>query len=120
MRIREENKIPFLDVMIHKQTANLTFGWYQKPNWAVQYLHYHSFVPSGWKKSSLNGLKSRLLRICSVDHLEEAVYEVYTALGNNGYPNIFIQKHFLKYEPTPINNRQVTVPRKTCLYTCPS
>ena len=92
-----ENKVPFFDVMIHMQTAKLSFGWYHKPNWAGQYLHYHSFVPLGWKKSLLNGLKSRLLTICSVEHIEEAVHEVYRVLGNNGYPNIFIQNHFMEY-----------------------
>ena len=56
-------ELPFLDILLVRGSAELTFGWYHKTSWSFQYLHYTSFVPLHWNTGFLKGLEHRVVTL---------------------------------------------------------
>ena len=104
--------IPFLDVRIHSNTNGLKLSWYHKDTWKGSLLHYASFVPMSWKTGLLKGFKTRIVRICSPEYLQQAIDELANVFKSNGYPDSIIQSCFLDYTPTTAVRKSTTVPRK--------
>ena len=65
MEISENNKLPFLGMMIEKRGDHLTTSVYRKPTSTGLLLHYQSHVDQRYKRSLLNTTLNRAYRLSS-------------------------------------------------------
>ena len=65
MEIAENNKLPFLGIMIEKSGCHLTTSVYRKPTDTGLLLHYQSHVDQRYKRSLLNTMLNRAYRLSS-------------------------------------------------------
>ena len=65
MEISENNKLPFLGMMIEKRGDHLTTSVYRKPTSTGLLLHYQSHVDQRYKRSLLNTMLIRAYRLSS-------------------------------------------------------
>ncbi|PFX12560.1 hypothetical protein AWC38_SpisGene23460 [Stylophora pistillata] len=65
MEIAENNKLPFLGMMIEKNGCHLTTSVYHKPTDTGLLLHYQSHVDQRYKRSLLNTMLNRAYRLSS-------------------------------------------------------
>ena len=65
MEIAENNKLPFLGMMIEKSGCYLTTSVYCKPTDTGLLLHYQSHVDQRYKRSLLNTMLNRAYRLSS-------------------------------------------------------
>jgi len=107
--LENDNKISFLDVLIHRQPDRIDTSVYRKPTNNDVFLHWDSFAPKIWKKGTLRTLILRAHTICSsttlrekeIQHLRKVFHEI------NGYPwNVIKQvieetERKLKQPPNP-------------------
>ena len=108
--VETDGHLPFLDMDIHHEGQDFALAWYHKTTWTGQYLHFYSYVPLLWKRGLLNGLKNRIMRICSPQYLPAACEALSDALKLNAYPQKFIDEHFLEYtDNTPRKSSQKVV-----------
>ena len=114
----KDNKISFLDVMITRKPDHLETEVYRKPSSTDIYIHWESFAPELWKKSTLKTLTLRAHTICSnelllkkeLDYLRKVFHDI------NGYPykvidsvvNSITTIHQRNAETSQINNNDIT------------
>ena len=68
----ENNKIPFLDVLIAKEeNGGIQTGVYRKETNNSIYIHWNSHAPNQWKVGTLGGMIRRAYEICSNDEERE-------------------------------------------------
>ena len=67
MEIAENNKLPFLGIMIEKSGCHLTTSVYRKPTDTGLLLHYQSHVDQHYKRSLLNTMLNRAYRLSSTE-----------------------------------------------------
>ena len=92
--LESDNKISFLDVLIHRQEDRIDTSVYRKPTNNNIFLHWDSFAPKIWKKGTLRTLIFRAHTICSsttlkekeIQHLKKVFHDM------NGYPRNVIEK----------------------------
>ena len=65
----EDNKIPFLDVLILRNGSSIETTVYRKFTHNDVYLHWDSFSPNSWKVGSLKTLLLRAFVVCSNEQL---------------------------------------------------
>ena len=65
MEVAENNKLPFLGMMIEKNDCHLTTSVYRKPTDTGLLLHYQSHVDQRYKRSLLNTMLNRAYRLSS-------------------------------------------------------
>ena len=107
----DDGKLPFLDVLIHREQDHLSFSWYHKVCWTGRFLNFHSFVPINWKRGLLRGFKYRIMRLCSPQYVTSAVEELSNVFRMNGYPESFIAHNFTQYIPHP-KSKTFNTPKK--------
>ena len=93
--IRQNNKLPFLDINLMKEDNGIiSTSVYQKKTHKDQYLHFSSHHPIAYKQAVIRALFTRASRLSSslVQKSSEERH-VATALQENGYPSILIRKH---------------------------
>ena len=91
-----EDKIPFLDVLVTRESDHLTFSVYRKPTHTGSYLHFFSYHSDNVKYSVASGLFLRALRICSPKYLDGELEEIRSQLSKLGYPMWFLSKALSK------------------------
>ena len=69
----EDQKLPFLDTLIHRGDEDLRFSVYRKPTNKDDYIHYYSAHSNKTKSGVVIGFFLRALRICSPEFLESEV-----------------------------------------------
>ena len=97
--IENENKIPFLDVLIIRNSDDsLSTTVYRKPTNTDLYINWKSHSPIEWKKTTANILIQRAVNICSNKELLDKELEKieYSLCNINGYPKKFV-KDIIKY-----------------------
>ena len=63
------NKISFLDVLLIRKNDTLETTIYRKSTNNGVYLHWNSFAPKNWKRSTLRSILARAYKICSTKEL---------------------------------------------------
>ena len=81
-----EQKLPFLDILVHRTESNFQYSVYRKPTNKNALLHYFSFHDIKIKKSVLSGSCLRAFRVCSPVHLNAEIQFLHTIFHNLGYP----------------------------------
>ena len=62
-------KISFLDVLLIRKNDTLETTIYRKSTNNGVYLHWDSFAPKNWKRSTLRSILTRPYKICSTKEL---------------------------------------------------
>lgn len=101
-----EGKIPFLDVLIIKNSGALETKWYSKPLASGRLLNYKSNHVNSMKINVAYGFAKRVFDLTSICHRKEMETVVYDLLLSNNYPRFLIKRLVLRYlenvsEPDP-------------------
>ena len=109
---RSNNTIHFLDILIIK-SHSLTFKVYSKPTNKNNYIHFYSLHNNKIKTGLIIGFNLRVLRICSLQYVNEEFESIKHSLKSLKYPKYFIlnanKKAFKIYssnkprKPTPLS-----------------
>ena len=93
MEIEENNRLPFLDVLVHKQNGIPKTTVYKKPTNTGQYLHFESNHNLNTKLGVARCLYDRATKICSrPEDRDEEFNNITETLKRNGYPKKILQK----------------------------
>ena len=87
MEIEEENRLPFLDVLVKRNENTLTTSVFRKKTHTDRYLHFRSHHHPQVKTSVVSCLKSRAERVCTGDGLKEELNHLSSVFQANGYPH---------------------------------
>ena len=90
------NKIPFLDVLIIRDTTEYKFSVYRKPTFSLSYIHFFSYHDISIKIGVASNLFLRALRICSPEHLENEFKLIRKQLSSLKYPDHITEKAIQK------------------------
>jgi len=104
------NKIPFLDLWIHKTDDGIQVSVYRKPTHSGVYTHYLSFVPFKHKRQVIFSLVDRAYKLCSTWLLFHREMENITRmLMRNGFTRNYILNFIRSYvDKKFINNNNRT------------
>ena len=81
-----ENKLPFLDIWIHRKYIKLVFSIYRKPTNNDRYLSFASNHPIQVKKGVVISLVDRVLKLASPEYMSSELIFIKDILVGNGYP----------------------------------
>ena len=90
-------KLPFLDIMIHRDERKLIFNWYAKDIASGRILNFNSAHTKPQKINTANNLIEKIFRISDKKFLQENIHKIHSILHKNNYPheiiNDLINKH---------------------------
>ncbi|CAF1527863.1 unnamed protein product [Didymodactylos carnosus] len=93
IEMQNNNKLPFLDVMVERTNTELITYVYRKPTDTGLYLRWTSNQPRNYKINLIKCLCIRAKRICSSDALLKQQLEYYKRIFTaNGYPINVLKK----------------------------
>ncbi|XP_044751504.1 uncharacterized protein LOC123312424 [Coccinella septempunctata] len=87
-----ENKIPFLDLLITREETNLTTCWYTKTINSNRIINYYSNHSNTQKVNTAISLMYRALSLSDSKFREETTQKVCKILRENNYPKYIIQR----------------------------
>ncbi|KAJ8909510.1 hypothetical protein NQ315_012834 [Exocentrus adspersus] len=109
LELEENNKLPFLDVMVSKnvqETSNFQTNVYRKKTNTNRYLNFDSNHHLSVKKGIIKSLYDRAKLVSSnlnIFHQEKD--HIKNILKENAYPEGFVEKTLLQIENPPNNNQ---------------
>ncbi|KAJ8912740.1 hypothetical protein NQ315_016695 [Exocentrus adspersus] len=110
LELEENNKLPFLDVMISKNieiNSNFQTNAYRKKTNTNRYLNFNSNHHLSIKKSVIKSLYDRAKWVSSnVNFFNQEKDHIKNILKENAYPINLVVKAFLQIEKTSHNNQQ--------------
>ena len=120
--MENNNSLPFLDILINKNSSTFTTSIYRKDTFTGLGTHYLSFEPIKFKINAIKTLLYRAYHICS------SYFTIHTEIEflkkffhNNGYPESIFHKHVKQF----LNNIYVpkqsapTVPKRKVYFSLP-
>ena len=91
MEVEQNNKIPFLDVLISRDNNKFNSTVYRKPTFSGMGLSYFSHCVRKFKLNSIKSLISRAYGICSSYYLLDLEFQfIRKHLKNNGFPTTLV------------------------------
>ena len=94
----ENNKIPFLDILITKGEGMLSTDVYRKNTYTGLGLNYHSFVPMLFKINSIKTLLHRAYNICNTwQKFHEEIERLKNYFHMNCYPKTVVDKYINRF-----------------------
>ncbi|KAJ8909836.1 hypothetical protein NQ315_002903 [Exocentrus adspersus] len=110
LELEENNKLPFLDVMISKNTeinSNFQTNVYRKKTNTNRYLNFNSNHHLSIKKGVIKSLYDRAKLVSSnVNFFNQEKDHIKNILKENAYPINLVDKAFLQIENPSHNNQQ--------------
>ncbi|KAJ8916940.1 hypothetical protein NQ315_013412 [Exocentrus adspersus] len=110
LELKENNKLPFLDVMISKNTeinSNFQTNVYRKKTNTNRYLNFNSNHHLSIKKGVIKSLYDRAKLVSSnVNFFNQEKDHIKNILKENAYPINLVDKAFLQIENPSHNNNQ--------------
>ena len=93
MEVEDDEKIPFLDVLVVRSNGKVMSEVYWKPTHTDRYLHYQSYHPHHIKTGIIRTLMKRSEQICNTaEAAHHERHHLIRVFQSNGYPRAFIQK----------------------------
>ena len=108
----QENKLSFLDVLVHHNPNDLTFSFdiYRKPTNSEMYIHYFSYHHPQVKSNIIVNLVTRALRLCDPCYIDKEFKHIKEVFRKLAYPEFFINKAFSRakrnYYNPKTNNKE--------------
>ena len=96
IELEEDNKLPFLDVLLLKNENSLNFKIYRKPTNNNRFLSFFSGHPRQVKIGLIISLTGRIFRTCSPKFIEEELLLLKEILISNHYTGWLIDQTFSK------------------------
>ena len=90
----ENGKLPFLDVLIHKEKNCFSTSIYHKPTFTGLYTRFDSFCPKQQKIALVKCLINRTRKISSDRFIEKDLADLRQIFLSNGYPAKLLDKLF--------------------------
>ena len=84
----EDNKLPFLDVLINKDYHSVKLSVYRKRTHSNAYIHYFSCHDITVKKSVISTLFLTAYRICHPSYLDEEIVKIQTIFFRTILPRL--------------------------------
>ena len=117
VEFEENNKIPFLDILITKGEGSLSTGVYRKQTYTGLGLNFHSFVPLLFKLNSIKTLLHRAYNICSTwQGFHDEVEKLKEYFFMNCYPRDLVDKHIKRFISNKFIGNNVTTDDKEIKY----
>ena len=104
VELEVDNKLPFLDTVIHRCDNSVKFSVYRKPTNKDDFIHYLSAHSEKVKSGVVIGFYLRALRICSEEFLEDEIAYVTAAFLKLSYPLALLRR--LKKKSVEISKRK--------------
>ncbi|XP_065568918.1 uncharacterized protein LOC136032575 [Artemia franciscana] len=105
IELKNNRKLPFLDVLITKRETRLDLSGYRKPTHSDRYLRYDSHNHPIAKNSAVYSLVDRAFLVCSSDfELKAELDYIKDVLIGNGYPQKVIDKVISRRKMSGIPN----------------
>ena len=92
----EDNKLPFLDVLVVRNDKQFITSVYRKPTFSGTYQRWDSFSPRCRKISLLEIIVHRALMICSTSTLNQELDQIRNIFRESGYPHHVIDQTIKK------------------------
>ena len=86
MEEENNNKLPFLDVLVERWDSSFLTSVYWKPTFTGLYLSWDSFATKSSKLNLIRCLSYRALNICCDSKIEDELKAIKEIFINNGYP----------------------------------
>ena len=86
MEEENDNKLPFLDVLVERCDFSFLTSVYRKPTFTGLYLSWDSFAPRSRKVNLIKCLSFRAVSICCDSKIEDELKAIKEIFINNGYP----------------------------------
>ena len=93
MEIEQNNRLPFLDVLVEKINGKFQLSVYRKPTNTGLGISFFSYCSMKYKINSIKTLISRAYKICSfypLLHIEFNLLKVF--FKNNGFPTELVDR----------------------------
>ena len=100
IELEEDNKLPFLDVLLLKNENSLDFKIYRKPTNNNRFVSFFFGQARQVKIGLIISLTDRIFRICSPKFIEEELLLLKEILISNHYPGWLIDQTFSKRRKT--------------------
>ena len=113
MEEENNNKLPFLDVLVERCDSSFLTSVYRKPTFTGLYLSWHSFAPRSRKLNLIRCLFYRALNIYCDSKIEEEFKVIKEIFINNGYPEEVIDDN-IKLTVTRLKNKNKTFGPPKC------
>ena len=107
MEEENNNKLPFLDVLVERCDSSFLTSVYRKPTFTGLYVSWDSFALRSRKLNLIRCLSYRALNICSDSKIEEELKVIKEIFINNGYPEEVIDNN-IKFTVTRLKNKNKT------------
>ena len=104
IEIEQNFSLPFLDVIVHRQSNNFKFSIYRKPTNVCSYVHYYSAHHDKVKRSVFSSMFLRALRICSPEFMDDEINKIYEISVKLKYPKSFVDSSLRKAKKTFYSN----------------
>ena len=92
MEQESEDKLPFLDTVIHRTNDGPRFSVYRKPTNKDDFIHFYSGHSERTKTGAAMGFYLRAFRICSPEFLQEELDYITRAFKRLAYPESILLK----------------------------
>ena len=115
MKEENNNKLPFLDVLIERCDSSFLTSVYRKPTFTGLYLSWDFFAPRSRKLNLIRCLSFRALNICCDSKIEDEQKVIKEIFINNGYPEEVIDDN-IKLTVTRFKNIKIFGPPKCPVY----
>ena len=99
-----DNKLPFLDVLVERCSLAFVTRIYRKPSFTGLYLSWDAFAPKSRKVNLIKCLTFRALKICSDNKTKSEFEQIKNLFWGNGYPKEVIVDTINKTGNTFRNN----------------
>ncbi len=87
----ENNKLPFLDVLVEKSGNAFLTSVYRKSTFTGEYISWKSFNPSRQKLNLISCLVLRAVKICSPSKLPDELSKITKIFTDLGYPDDLVR-----------------------------
>ena len=116
MEEENDNKLPFLDVLVERDELVFLTSVYRKPTFRGLYLSWDAFAPRSRKLNLIKCLSFRTLNICSNCKIEEELKVIRDLFLINGYPEEIIDDNINLTATKFKNKNKIFGPSKCPVY----
>lgn len=110
--VEDNNKLPFLDAVIHRKENHLIFDWYSKDIASGRIINFNSNHPKSQKINTANNLIKKILNISDAEFKDQNIEKIHTILRKNNYP-VQITKDLLQKNIHSNNLNNTNTPSNT-------
>ena len=102
------NKLPFLDILVHRCDRSFKYSIYRKPTNINSFIHNYSNHENNIKKSVFKSMFLRALNIVSPEFMDEEIKNIYNIGFKHKYNKYFLDNCFSKSKQTFYNKNSKT------------